>query len=147
MRNAGYTAQSRQTYRFPTYSRIRSPHHQWHVGWMMSILGVIALIVFLAASFWQYEYGSEKTVTFTITRLDDQAQSKGHKYLIFGTDPQGKNVIYENTDAWFHGKTDSSDIWAAMQVGQTWRCPVYGYRIHISSSYQDILDGCKLLRG
>lgn len=146
MRNAGYTARSRQTYRIPTYSRIRSPHHQWHVGWMVSILGVLAVLFALIIGGWTVEYGSERTVTFTITRLDDQASgNNGHKYLIFGTQ-NGQNVVYEDTDAWLHGKTDSSDIWANMQVGQTWTCPIYGYRIHLTSSYPDILDGCKLVR-
>lgn len=105
----------------------------------LAVLAGIVVVV-LGLIFWHMEYGTQHDVTFTIKSLDDQASgSKGHKYLIFTTDGH----VYENTDAWFHGKTDSSNLWAGFSVGQTWTCPVYGYRNTLFSSYPDILDGCK----
>ena len=111
---------------------------------MIKIICAAVALVVLGVFGWHMEYGTERTVTFTISKMDDQSNgSSGHKYLIFTTD----NRVFENTDAWLHGKTDSSQIWAEMAVRQTWTCPVYGFRVFWSSSYQDILDGCERASG
>jgi hypothetical protein len=102
----------------------------------------IALVIAVLAFFgWHMEYGTEHDVTFTISKMDDQASGSTHKYLVFTTGGQ----VYEDTDAWLHGKTDSSQVWAEMAPGQTWQCPVYGFRSFWSSGYPDILDGCKMM--
>lgn len=116
---------------------------------------VVALLAIGGIVFWGWhmEYGTEQTVTFTVTGLDDQVTSSngsvGHKYLISTVRDAGQKVeVFEDTDAIFHGKTDSSDVWARFQQagqGAIWQCPVYGFRIFLFSSYRDILDGCKLL--
>jgi hypothetical protein len=101
------------------------------------LLGVLFLLG------WQMEFGTQHHVTFTVQSLDDQATSKGHKYLIFTTDGR----VFENSDAWLHGKTDSSNVWGMFLAHPhgTYDCPVYGYRNTLFSSYQDVLDGCRLL--
>jgi hypothetical protein len=103
------------------------------------IIAAAIVLVVIAIWSWHAEYGTERTVTFTVKSLDDQSQgSSGHKYLVFATDGQ----VYENTDSWPHGKTDSSSVQALFTVGGTYRCPVYGFRLFWASSYPDILDGC-----
>lgn len=99
-----------------------------------------AAVALAAIGFWNMEYGTEHNVTFTVKSLDDQSHGSTHKYLVFATD----GSVYENTDSWFHGKTDSSNVQGMFTVGDTYTCPVYGYRITLFSSYQDILDGCRL---
>jgi hypothetical protein len=98
---------------------------------------------------WHMEYGTEKNVTFTVTGLDDQGNYNHHKYLVFTTRDGGQKIeVFEDTDAWLHGKHDSSDVWARFinaGKGATWDCPVYGFRNFFSSSYRDILDGCTLV--
>lgn len=112
-------------------------------GALIAALVILALIP-LGFTFWHVEYQSERTVTFTVKSLDDQASAKGgHKYLVFTSGGQ----VYQNTDSWFHGKTDSSNVQNMFTVGDTYRCPVYGYRIFWYSSYPDILDGCKQIQG
>jgi len=109
---------------------------------LLAAFGAIAvlLIAFLG---WHYEYGTQRTVTFTVRSLDDQVTSSDgsihHQYLVFTTSGQ----VYKNTDSFWHGKFDSSSVQAIFQAGSTYRCPVYGFRIFIASSYPDILDGCK----
>ena len=107
------------------------------------ISAAVAIVVLLLAGgllFWHVEYGTESTVTFTVKQLDDQPTSNnGHQYLVFTTNGQ----VYKNTDSIWHGKTDSSNVQAIFNVGDTYTCPVYGFRIFIFSSYKDILDGCK----
>jgi hypothetical protein len=97
------------------------------------------------------EFGTQTNVTFTVTGLDDQVTSSSgsikHQYLISTVRDAGqKTEVFKDTDALFHGKTDSSDVWARFQAagkGATWTCPVYGFRVFLFSSYRNILDGCK----
>lgn len=108
---------------------------------------VLALVLLLVGGIgWQFEYGTQHTVTFKVTGIEDQGSGYGHhKYLIF-TQHDGKTEVFENTDAFLHGKNDSSDVQARFQAagnGAIWKCPVYGFRNFFSSSYRDILDGCK----
>lgn len=103
-------------------------------------LAIGAVVVAVIGGFgWHMEYGTEHTVTFTVKSLDDQSHGSSHKYLVFTTGGQ----VFENTDSWLHGKTDSSNLQAMFDIGSTYQCPVYGFRSFWSSSYQDILDGCK----
>jgi hypothetical protein len=106
----------------------------------LGCLGGALLVAGILILGWQVEYGTEQTVTFTVKSLDDQSTgSSGHQYLVFTTD----GTEYADTDSWPHGKTDSSDIYNWLTVGHKYRCPVYGWRNHITSSYEDILDGCR----
>lgn len=107
---------------------------------------VLALVLLLVGGLgWHMEYGTQHNVTFKVTGIEDQSTGSSHKYLIF-TSHDGRTEVFENTDAMFHGKNDSSDVQARFQAagnGATWQCPVYGFRNFFSSSYRDILDGCK----
>ena len=110
---------------------------------MLRTIGCLGTAVVVAAVIiigWQVEYGTEHNATFTVKSLDDQSTgSSGHQYLVFTTG----GTEYSDSDAWLHGKTDSSDIYNWLTVGHEYDCPVYGWRNHITSSYEDILDGCR----
>lgn len=106
---------------------------------MRKLIALGVALVVLVALFLQMEYGTEHSVTFTIKSLDDQASGSSHKYMVFTTD----DTEYEDTDAWLHLKDDSSDVYNWLTVGHTYDCTVYGYRNHLWSSYEDILDGCR----
>lgn len=123
----------------------------------LGCLGLIvaAVLIIGGLGIWvsHAEYGTQQTVTFTVTGLDDQVSSSNgsisHKYLITTVRDAGqKTEVFEDTDSFFHGKFDSSDVWARFQTAgkyAIWRCPVYGFRIFLFSSYRNILDGCTLL--
>ena len=130
---------SRSTYRMPTYRNVRSREHRMHSGCLAAVLGVMALVAYLCWAFVNYEYGTEHHVTFTVTQVTDQATSKGHRYLIYGKTPAGQLMIFENTDALFHGKTNSTDLQASLRPGMTVDCNVYGWRNHFLSGYPDLL--------
>jgi hypothetical protein len=102
-------------------------------------LGAALVVAGVLILGWHYEYGTEHSVTFTVKSLDDQSSGSSHKYLVFTTN----DTVYQDTDSLLHGKQDSSNIYAWLTVGDTYECPVYGYRNFFASSYEDILDGCK----
>lgn len=125
----------RDTYMVPTPRRLRSSEHRMHFGILAGILVILALVVVALVSFHHYEYGTEHMTTFTIASLDDQASGNSHQYLIFTKDGR----TFADKDAIFHGKMNSSDIWAQLRVGHTYTCDVYGWRNHFLSTYPDII--------
>jgi len=136
------TYRSRDTYRMPTRSRVRDSDQRMGFGCLGLLLAALLFLGLGLPAFWHFEYGTERTVTLTVGSKDDQATSSGHKYLIFD-DVHG--VVYEDTDAWFHKKINSSDLFLQLKVGRTYRCDVYGWRNHLLSSYQDLLS-CTAIR-
>lgn len=81
---------------------------------------------------------TEKTVTFKVNRLDDQATGKsGHQYLVF-TD---RGVFKDKDNIWFL-KFNSSDLFGQLQTGHRYTCKVNGLRIPLFSSYENLLS-CK----
>jgi hypothetical protein len=138
-RSGGY--RQRATYRVPTPRRVRSSDHRMHFGCLGLTLVAVIVLGLLGWWFTSYEYGTEHHETFTVTRLDDQSNgSSGHKYLVFGRLPDGTARVYQDTDAIFHGKMNSSDLYAQLQVGRTYNCNLYGVRNHLLSGYQDLLS-------
>ena len=125
----------RTSYYIPTPRRVRSPQHQWHMAGITTTIAVLVLLVLGIASCQHFEYGTEHLVTFTIASKDDQASGNNHQYLIF---TRGGHT-FKDTDAWFHGKLNSSDVWAGLHTGQRYTCDVYGWRNHVLSSYPDII--------
>ncbi len=113
----------RTSYYIPTPRRVRSPQHQWHMAGITTTIAVLVLLVLGIASCQHFEYGTEHLVTFTIASKDDQASGNNHQYLIF---TRGGHT-FKDADAWFHGKLNSSDVWAGLHTGQRYTCDVYGW--------------------
>ena len=53
-----------------------------------------------------------------------------------------ENETFENTDAWFHLKFSSHDLYGELNVGDTYHCEVYGWRVPFLSMTRNIVD-CK----
>lgn len=105
---------------------------------------VILLLLVLGLLFWHVEYGTEHSVTFKIAQVTNIATGNSHEYDIY----TGEGNVLQNSDAWFHGKMDSANVqaWLTLHQGQVVTCPVYGFRIFIVSSKEDILDGCTVAK-
>lgn len=111
------------------------------------LAGVLAFLLIVVAPIGIYRharYSSERTVTFTITRLPDrELQGNGN-----GGSNAYANLIYtnkgtfKNTDSTFPWKRNSSDIYGQLNQGKTYTCKVAGWRIGLFSSYPDIIS-CK----
>lgn len=63
------------------------------------------------------------------------------KYLIFTElQPSGEVRVFENTDSLIEGKWNSSDVYAGITVGSTYRFKTYGWRWQFGSWYENIID-------
>lgn len=86
---------------------------------------------------------SRDNVTFTINEKQIKASgSKGdQRYLLF-TD----KGVFSNEDSLFALKYRSSDLWATLKVGGTYRCRTEGWRIPFFSSYANVLECEQVIR-
>jgi len=82
-------------------------------------------------------YLSATETTITVSRLERivESQSMTSKYLVF-TD----NEVFENTDSWLYLKFSSSDLYAKLKEGKTYRVKVAGWRIPFLSWYKNIIE-------
>lgn len=62
-----------------------------------------------------------------------------HKYLIFTLDEGGYPIVVENTDNYAHGKHNSSDVYAMLEVGRVYKLYLIGKRVPLFSKYPNIL--------
>lgn len=110
-------------------------------GWkFLSGAGILLVIVLFAGCGLFMSLGTEDDVTITVTRLErvtDRASdgSTDSKYLVFT-----KSETFENTDAPLHGKFNSSDLYARLEEGKTYRCKVNGLRVPLFSTYRNLLE-------
>jgi len=70
----------------------------------------------------------------------------GSKYLVFGKNENG-SFVFENTDNLIRLKWNSSDIQGKLEIGNTYRITVIGYRVRFLSLYKNILKVSKIEQG
>ena len=107
-----------------------------------AIIIVVGLICLLGGYPTAY-YLSATETTITVSRLERIVESSGSgetqsttsKYLVF-TD----NEVFENTDSWLYLKFSSSDLYAKLKEGGTYRVKVAGWRIPFISWYKNIIE-------
>lgn len=105
-------------------------------SWDMFLL--IAFIVVAAALLvyglaYAFTAGAE-----TITIKDKWAKYDGDdaKYLVSSEDGQ----VFEITDSLFKWRFDSSNLYATLDEGETYRIKTQGWRLGIMSDYKNILE-------
>jgi len=104
--------------------------------------GLVMLILFVAlipVNIWIH-YATIEMVHGVVVQDKDRVTSGSGKdmkseYLIF-TDRE----TFKDTDSWLALKFDSSDMYGAIQKGQTCDFKVTGFRIPFFSSYRNILE-------
>lgn len=102
---------------------------------------IIVLIIIFGIFLIKIDVYNDHTCTATVTdkeRIVDKDNTS--KYLIFTETEGGKVVVFENTDSFFRGKFDSSDIQGSIKIGKTYDFTVIGYRIPLFSTYENIVD-------
>jgi hypothetical protein len=107
-----------------------------------AIIGVV-IGLGLTALFGYLAFGTEDTVTFKVEGKERIAEDGDGKWLVYASNGE----TYENTDAWFHGKTRSTDLNRDVVVGHTLRCEINGFRSGLLSSYKNLLKCTDLTTG
>jgi len=97
---------------------------------------VIAVILAIGTCSMGYQYGTIRSETITIKRLERVTSGDSSKYLIYTNEGE----VFENTDALFHGKWDSADLYGHLDEGSRYEVTVYGWRIPFLSTYRNIIE-------
>ena len=109
-----------------------------------SIIPILAIIIIIASIIGGISiYNNTSEYTITITDKERIYSDGDSKYLIFGEDANGTSLVFENTDSFFHGKWNSSNIQGQLKEGNTYTIKVYGYRIPMLSMYENIIEICE----
>lgn len=86
-------------------------------------------------------WGTYDTVVgVEITDMQIKRSGESDQYLIFAQASNGTREVFKNTDAWLNLKTNSSDIWGEISVGDTCTFEVNGWRWRLFSAYRNILE-------
>lgn len=100
----------------------------------LTIALLIAAVVALGGfAFYQTQLKTGE-VTFTVDSKERIAENNDGKYLVFSTDDQ----VYQVTDNLLFGMTDSSNRYAALDEGVTYKCETIGIRFSLFSLYQNL---------
>ena len=102
---------------------------------LYGILVAIAVILFLFMYIPRAYRGSVIVLIKDKERInyEDAGETKS-KYLVYSDDE-----VFENMDDWFYLKFNSSDIYGQLNMGDTYKIWVSGWRINIFSSYRNII--------
>ena len=105
-----------------------------------SIIGIF-IVALLGMGFYTFSYYSTtEDITITVTNTERIVESDADnkttsKYLVFTT-----NETFENTDALFLGKWNSSDVQGALKTDSTYSVHVIGWRLPFFSMYRNIVS-------
>jgi hypothetical protein len=120
-------------------SRIGQSRYTPSGGGGAGLLGAVILLILigipLAVFNDVHSHSSQREVTLTVTRLDDQSGKDGHQYLIFTRSGE----VFKDADNFWLGKHNSSNLFGWLQAGHTYRCDVAGNRQELSSNYRNVI--------
>ena len=104
----------------------------------INILISIAIIFGVCFLINRFDF-NDHTYTATITDKN-RIYTKGFSYyLVYTEDENGDVLVLKDKDTLFRWKFDSSDVYANLKVGDTYKFDVVGYRIKPLSCYENII--------
>lgn len=81
---------------------------------------------------------NRREVISTVTGKEVKNKSDNSKYLIYTKDENGEIAVFEITDTLFAWQFNSSDIYAGIEVGKTYKFNIGGSRNKFFSWYPNI---------
>ena len=99
------------------------------------VLAIFGLIILNIAGLFNQNY-----YTVTVTDKGIKRSGDSDRYLIYTTLENGNIETFENTDNFFYGKFNSSNIYADLVAGSKYKIKVIGFRIPFLSRYQNIIE-------
>lgn len=106
------------------------------------ILCMIIAVIVLGISIYRpfNKVSDRREVITTVTDKAVKNSDNDSKYLIFTEDKDGHIETYEITDSWIAGRLDSSDVYAGIKVGNTYKFKIGGSRNKLMSWYPNIYE-------
>ena len=104
---------------------------------------IIAFCIVMACMFFARpinKASNMRDITVKVTEKAVKNSSENGKYLVFGEDDNGTIYTFEITDSLFKMRFDSSDVYAAIKIGNKYIFTVGGSRIKILSWYPNIYE-------
>ena len=109
--------------------------------WWNLIILVLALSIIGGSCYHACDKANNRrTVIATVTDKAVKNYDDGGKYLIFTKDSNGDIATFEITDSLLAFRYDSSDVYAAIEVGSTYEFTVGGTRNTFLSWYPNIYE-------
>ena len=110
-------------------------------GWVTIICVIICLFVLGTSIYRPFNKVSDmRDITVTVTDKAVKNDGDSGKYLVFTEDANGEIYTFEITDSFLGGRFNSSDVYAAIKVGNTYTFTVGGSRNEFMSWYPNIYE-------
>ena len=108
----------------------------------VTVIFIIAIVIVLGVGIYRpfNKVSDMRDVTVTVTDKTVKNDGDDGKYLIFTEDKDGNIATFEITDSWIAGRFNSSDVYAAIKVGNTYTFTVGGWRNEFMSWYPNIYE-------
>lgn len=113
-------------------------------NWLIGIcIGILVLLAILLTIFFCRPFNKVmniREVTATVTEKAVKNDGESGLYLIYTEDENGNINTYEISDSLFRMRFDSSDVYAAIKPGNTYKFKIGGSRIKFLSWYPNIYE-------
>ncbi len=101
---------------------------------------VVIIVIALAVGATVVTSFNDHTYTATVTKQERIVKDEDSYYLIFTKDDEGNYYEFKNEDNLLRGKFNSSSFQNQIEVGETYKFTVVGFRIGFLSSYENIIE-------
>lgn len=107
-----------------------------------TVICLLIIVISLGVNIYRPFNKASNLRDITVTVTDKAVKNDGDsgKYLVFTEDKDGNIVTFEITDSWIFGRFNSSDVYAAIKVGDTYTFTVGGSRNEFMSWYPNIYE-------
>lgn len=103
------------------------------------IVVVIVICAGLASCTESFRKGTERREEIgTVTDKGIKRSGDDDKYLVYTKDENGESQVFEITDSLLAGRFNSSDVYAEIEIGKTYKFTVGGSRNTFMSWYPNI---------
>lgn len=103
--------------------------------YIVAIILIISIVVFDVV----VSNINEKNIVVTVTDKGVKVKNNDSKYLIYTKDKDDNVQVLKITDSILRRRFNSSDVYAVIEPGKTYKFTTVGYRIPIFSMYPNIL--------
>lgn len=107
---------------------------------LIMLLVIVVIIIVSTIGSCTIQNGNERTVTCTVTDKGIKTKDNDSTYLIYTKDADDETMVLRIADTLTHGRFDSSDLYAEIEVGKTYEFEICGERIPVFSWYPNILS-------